>query len=235
MGFVTKRLNAPGRLGPDLIELRERVGLTVAEAAQRTKVAPSVLKAFEEEDWADLPDPVYAERLLKSYVSFFGANESYYLHKFREGLEAREIVRDRATLLPRPMRIGAHEMAVTPRILAAVGFMCFAFLLGGYVYAQARAMSVAPPLEILSPADGEKVENPLVVVKGKTLPGSSVTVNGAPAVVGDDGWFEHRMNVPRGTTVIRVVARRRHGNESAAARRVLYDRPLPTRPDASDE
>ncbi|MCK9361406.1 helix-turn-helix domain-containing protein [Patescibacteria group bacterium] len=233
MGFVTKRLNAPGRLGPDLIELREGVGLTVEEAAGRTKIAPSVLKALENEDWADLPDPVYAERLLKSYVSFFGANESYYLHKFREGLEAREIVRDRSTLLPRPMRIGAHEMAVTPRILAALGFMGFTLLLGGYVFAQARAMSVAPPLELFAPADGEKVDDPLVVVKGKTLPGSSVTVNGAPAVVGDDGMFEYRLNVPRGTTVIRIVARRRHGNESAAARRVIYDRPLPKQPDES--
>lgn len=231
MGFITKRLNTPGRLGPDLIELRDRVGLTLEQAARRTKIAPSILRALEEEDWADLPDPVYAERLLKSYVSFFGANESYYLHKFREGVEAREIVRDGKTFLPRPMRIGAHEMAVTPRIVTAAGFLCFAFLLGGYVYAQAHAMSVAPPLEIFSPMDGQKIEEPLVVVKGETLPGSSVTVNGAPAVVGDDGLFEYRLNVPRGTTVIRIVSRRRHGNESAAARRVIYDRPMPKRPD----
>lgn len=227
MGFVTKKLNASGRLGSDLIELREGLGLTVDEAAHRTKIAPSVLKALENEDWVDLPDPVYAERLLKSYVSFFGANESYYLHKFREGLEAREIVRDRTTLLPRPMRLGLREMAVTPRILAAIGFACFSLLLGSYVFVQARAMSIAPPLEIFSPADGERVEDPLVNVKGKTLPGSTVTINGATAVVGDDGFFEYHLNVPRGTTVIRIVARRRHGNESVTARRVIYDRPLP--------
>lgn len=232
MGFVTKRLNAPGHLGPDLVELRERVGLSVEEAARRTKIAPSVLRAFEAEQWADLPDSVYAERLLKSYVSYFGTNESYYLHKFREGMEAREIVRDRSTLLPRPMKIGAYELAVTPRILAALGFACFALLLGGYVYAQARAMSVAPPLQVFSPADGERVEDPLVLVKGETLPGSSVTVNGVPAVVGEDGRFEYRLNVPRGSTVILVVAKRRHGNETVVARRVIYDRPLPKRPES---
>jgi hypothetical protein len=231
MAFVTKRLNSPGRLGPDLIELREGLGLTIEEAAHRTKLAPSIVRAFEDEKWLDLPEPVTAERLLKSYVSYFGANESYYLHKYREGLEAREIVRDRSSFLPRPMRIGALEMAVTPRILAAVGFCCFALLLGGYVFSQARAMSVAPPLKIASPFDGERVETPLVIVRGETAPGSSVTINGAPAVVGDDGAFEYELNVPRGTTVIRVVSRRRHGNESTDARRVIYDRPMPNVPD----
>lgn len=233
MGFVMKKLNASGRLGSDLIELREGLGLSVEEAAHRTKIAPSVLKALENEDWVDLPDPMYAERLLKSYVSFFGANESYYLHKFREGLEAREIVRDRTTLLPRPMRLGLREMAVTPRILAAIGFACFSLVLGSYVFVQVRAMSIAPLLEVYAPMDGEKVEDPLVIVKGKTLSGSTVTINGATAVVGDDGLFEYHLNVPRGTTVIRIVARRRHGNESATARRVIYDRPLPKMLDGS--
>ena len=225
MAFVSKRVQAAGRLGPDLIDLRERVGLSVSEAAQRTKIAPSIIKAFEEEAWGELPDQVYAERLLRSYVSFFGANDSYYLHKFRESLEAREIVRDTSVLLPRAMRIGAHELIVTPRVLAALAFFVFTLGLGSYVYAQARAMSVAPPLEIVSPADGQRLDEPAILVTGHTAPGSSVTVNGAAAVVGDDGRFEYRMNVPRGSTVIRIVSRRRHGNESTVARRVIYDRP----------
>jgi len=228
MAFVSKRLNAVGRLGPDLVELRERVGLSLEEAAQRTKVAPSIIKALETETWSDLPDQVYAERLLRSYVSFFGTNESYYLHKFREAREAASVTRDTSVLLPRPMKLGPFELAVTPRLLAAAGFILFTFGLGGYVYAQARAMSVAPPLTIESPTDGSHVQDPGIVVRGHTLPGSSVTVNGAPAVVGDDGAFEEHMNVPRGATVIRIVSRRRHGSESTAAIRIVYDRAMPS-------
>ncbi len=225
MAFVFKRVNTGGCLGPDLVDLRESLKLSVDEAAHCTKIAPSVIRAFETENWRELPDQVYAERLLKSYVSYFGANDSYYLHKFREALDAREIVRDTSELLPRPMRLGAFEMIVTPRFLAAAAFLLFTFGLGGYVYSQARAMSVAPPLTIESPADGLRVENSSIVVSGRTLPGSSVTVNGAPAVVGDDGHFEYYMNVPRGSTIIQIVSRRRHGNKSTVARRVLYDRP----------
>ena len=228
MAFVSKRLNAVGRFGPDLVELRDRAGLTLEEAAQRTKIAPSIIKALEHEQWSDLPDMVYAERLLRSYVSFFGSNESYYLHKFREAREAACVTRDTSVLLPRPMKLGPFELAVTPRLLAAADFVLFTFALGGYVYAQARAMSVAPPLVIDAPADGSHVQDPAIIVKGHTLPGSSVTVNGAQAVVGDDGSFEEHMNVPRGATVIRVVSRRRHGSESTAAIRIVYDRAMPT-------
>jgi len=224
MAFVVKRVNGTGKLGPDLVELRERAGLSLEQATKVAKLTPSFLRALEDEDWSGLPDPVYAEKLLKSYVSFFGVNESYYLHKFREGLRTREIERNPADFLPRPVRLGATALVVTPRIIAAVGFLCFVFLLGGYVYAQARAISLAPDLEVLTPADGLRVDDPYVVIQGQTLPGSIVDVNGVEATVRPDGHFSLDLNVPRGTTLIRIVSRRRHGAESVEVRRVIYDR-----------
>ncbi len=224
MAFVLKRVNSTGKLGPDLVELRERAGLSLEQAARLAKLTPSFLRALEEEDWSGLPDAVYAEKLLKSYVSFFGVNESYYLHKFKDGLRTREIKRNPADFLPRPVRLGATALVVTPRIIAAVGFMCFVFLLGGYVYAQARAMSVAPDLEVASPSDGMRIDDPHIVIDGHTLSGSLVTINDVEATVRPDGTFTLDMNVPRGTTLIRIVSRRRHGAESVAIRRVIYDR-----------
>ena len=224
MAFVLKRVNGTGKLGPDLVELRERAHLSLEQAAHVAKLTPSFLRALENEEWGDLPDPIYAEKLLKSYVSFFGVNESYYLHKFREGLNAREIERNPADFLPRPVRLGATALVVTPRIIAAIGFLCFVFLLGGYVYVQARSMSLPPELSVLTPIDGHRVDDPHVVVQGQTLAGSIVSVNGVEATVRPDGIFSYELNVPRGTTLIRIISRRRHGAESVEVRRVIYDR-----------
>lgn len=236
MAFVLKRVNGTGKLGPDLIELRERAGLTLEQAARVAKLTPSFLRALEDEDWSGLPDPVYAEKLLKSYVSSFGVNESYYLHKFREGLRSREIERDPADFLPRPVKLGRTALVVTPRIIAALGFLCFVFLLGGYVYAQARAMSLPPVLEIHAPEDALRIDDPHVIVQGVTLPGSIVYINGVEATVRPDGNFSHEMNVPRGTTMIRIVSRRRHGAESVEVRRVIYDRaPVTALPEDASE
>jgi len=224
MAFVLKRVNSSGKLGPDLIELRERSGLTLEQSARLAKLTPSFLRALENEEWADLPDPVYTEKLLKSYVYGFGVNESYYLHKFREGLRMREIKRNPADFLPRPVKINRTALVVTPRIIAALGFLCFVFFLGGYVYIQARSMSVPPSLIIISPVDALRVEDPYVNVEGQTIAGSMVFINGVEASVRPDGTFSHMMNVPRGTTMIRIVSRRRHGAESVEVRRVIYDR-----------
>lgn len=232
MAFVLKRVNNSGKLGPDLIELRERSNLTLEQAAQIAKLTPSFLRAIENEEWSDLPDPVYTEKLLKSYVSGFGVNESYYLHKFREGLKMREIKRNPADFLPRPVKINRSALIVTPRIIAALGFVCFVMLLGGYVYAQARSMSIPPTLSITSPEDALRVEDPYVKVEGQTVVGSMIFINGVEATVRPDGSFTHQMNVPRGTTMIRIISRRRHGAESVEVRRVIYDRaPVTALPD----
>jgi len=224
MAFVLKRVNGTGKLGPDLIELRERANLSLEQAALLAKLTPSFLRALENEEWSGLPDPVYSEKLLKSYVSCFGVNESYYLHKFREGLHMREIERNPSDFLPRAVKLSATALMVTPRIIAAVGFLCFVFLLGGYVYVQARSMSLPPELNVMTPADGLRVDDPHVVIRGQTLAGSIVTVNDVEATVRPDGVFSHDLNVPRGTTLIRIVSRRRHGSESVEVRRVIYDR-----------
>lgn len=227
MGFVMKRVNGSEALGPDLRELRERAGLTVEAAARLSKLTPAFIRALEAERWEDLPDPAYVERLLRSYVSRFGVNESYFLHKYREGLKRRDIEKNPADFLPRPIRLGAGSMLVAPRLLAAAGFFLFAGLLGGYVYLQARAMSTPPEIELQSPEDGLRLSGPVLRVSGKTAVGAAVRVNGVEAPVDQEGNFRLDINVPRGTTMVIVTSKRRHSRESTAVRRVIYDRELP--------
>lgn len=227
MGFVMKRVNGSEALGPDLRELRERGGLTIEAAARLSKLTPAFIRALEAERWEDLPDPAYVERLLRSYVARFGVNESYYLHKYREGLKRRDIEKNPADFLPRPIRLSVGSMLVAPRLLAAAGFFVFAGLLGGYVYLQASAMSTPPEVELLAPEDGLKLTGPVLRVAGKTAVGASVRVNGVEAPVDPEGNFRLDINVPRGTTMIIVTSQRRHSRESTVVRRVIYDRELP--------
>lgn len=228
MAFVMKRVHGTGCLGPDLIELRERAGLTLAEACRETKVAPSFIRSLEEERWEDVPEPVYSERLLRLYVARLGGNESYYIHKYRECLKIRDVAADPSAYLPRPIRLRMKDLLVTPRLLAIGGFFIFVVLLGGYVYSRVRAISVAPPLALASPVEGQKLEEPAVVVSGQTAPEASLTINGKTAIVRPDGTFEETLYVPRGATMIVVSARKRHGDEAVLVRRVIYERDLPT-------
>lgn len=223
-----KRIHSSDCLGPDLIELRERAGFTLQEAAKETKLPPSFLRALEHERWEDIDDLIYSERLLRLYVSHLGGNESYYLHKYRACLQARNIEAKPEDFLPRPIKLRMKDLLVTPRLIAIAGFLIFSLLLGGYVYGQARAIRKAPPLEVTTPSEGLTVTEPEILVTGKTIPEASVTVNGRQIVVRPDGSFEERFYVSRGMTELTISARKRYGDDVTEVRHVFYDRELPT-------
>src|SRR5574337_297997 len=134
MAFVLKSVNASGRIGPDLIELRERAGWSVTEVSHATKISESLIRALEAEAWSEIPDPIYAERILRSYVVFLGGNETYFLEKYRALLRAKHASRKLEELLPRPRQIQLFDLVVGPRLLTVLGFVLFVLVLGGYVY-----------------------------------------------------------------------------------------------------
>src|SRR5574337_1718195 len=174
MAFVQKNVNASGRIGPDLIELRERAGWTVAEVSRATKISESLIRALEAEAWSEIPDPIYAERILRSYVTFLGGNETYFLQKYRTLLRAKNTSRKLEELLPRPRQVQGFDLVVGSRLLTVLGFLFFVLLLGGYVYFQAHAISTPPPLAVETPEEGQPLQEPLADVRGTTLPETSV-------------------------------------------------------------
>lgn len=230
MPFVHKSINPTGRIGQDLVELRERAGWTRAGIAEQTKIAESLIRAWEEENWEEVGDIIYSERILRAYVSFLGGSVSYFIQKYHEGLQARVFQRRTEDLLPRTRKIRTWDLTVLSRLLTWAGFFIFVIGLGVYVFTQVRAISAAPPLSISEPADGLRVEAPSVNVRGQTAPESSVSVNGRPAFVEADGAFTLTLDIARGTTLLLVTAKKRHSHEITLTRHVIYDRPLPEVP-----
>jgi len=60
------------------------------------------------------------------------------------------------------------------------------------------------------------------------LPNAGLTVNDLPVVAQPDGCFCLELDVPRGTTLVTITAKKRYGREITVTRRVVYDRALPT-------
>lgn len=77
-----------------------------------------------------------------------------------------------------------------------------------------------PPLEILE----AQTYGSLVIVKGRTEPGASVTVNGELVIVASDGAFDKTIQMTReGWVSVEIVARDVAGNTSRARRRVRIE------------
>lgn len=228
MGFFQKTINPTPRVGIDLIEFREKAHLTLADASRITKIPEYLIRALEEERWDEIQDPVYFERIFKSYLDVLGANTNYFLEKYRECVKGYYERRSREVLLPRPCKVRSSELAVGSRILTAIGVTALVAVLAGYVYLQVRGITAPPMLTLEAPIEGMTLEAPVVQVKGQTATDVTVEVNGRNAIVQPDGSFEMSLDVPRGTTAIAIIAKKRHGRESIITRHILFDRPLPS-------
>ncbi|HWQ99596.1 MAG TPA: helix-turn-helix domain-containing protein [Candidatus Methylomirabilis sp.] len=227
MTFLHKRVGeGAGTFGGDLQDLRELRGFTVEQVARDTKIRDTIIRALENDRLQDIEDPAFMERHLLTYVRFLGGYEPYFLARYRAKLDLLQARRTTRDLLPRALGVRGWDLMVGPHLLGVLGILALALALGGYVWWQAQAVGTPPPLEIQSPADGERLMRPSVVVRGQTMPEAFVRVNGHDAAVNSEGAFELTLDVRRGTTIITIVAQRRRGSETRVVRRVVYDRPL---------
>ncbi len=228
MTFLHKRVReGDASFGSDLRDLRELRGISFEEACRATKIDAHILKAFEEDRLEELEDPIFVGRHLTAYVKYLGGYEPYFRMRYESRLSAVSSKRKTEDLLPRVRKIGFFDLFAAPQFLAFLGIVAFAALLGGYVLWQAHAVSTSPPLAVERPRDGEILDVPRVDVHGTTIAEATVTVNGRDAPVSPQGAFTIELDVPRGTSIITIISRRRRGSETRVVRHVTYERELP--------
>ena len=78
-----------------LASVRERIGITLEEVAQSTRIAPHYLCAIETEEFAKLPSGVYATSYIRQYARAIGYSETALLDRYHaqteEELEAEPL------------------------------------------------------------------------------------------------------------------------------------------------
>ncbi|HEV8594203.1 MAG TPA: Ig-like domain-containing protein [Thermoplasmata archaeon] len=85
-------------------------------------------------------------------------------------------------------------------------------------------LDTTPPIIfVTAPADGALTNDPVVIVSGFTDPGTAVTIDGSPVVVGGTGLFSYSVTLPDGPHTFDVVAADAAGNEAGAAVTITVD------------
>jgi len=222
MSFVRKQVDTESGFGQELRELRELRGWSSDQLSRTTGIPLFVIQSLEEERLEELRDPFYVERHVRSMVRALDGRVSYFLHKYRRLLERKGQTQgpQRLNFLA---RLRKSSLFVPSKYFLLLVPLPLALIVGWYVWRQAEDLSSVPRLEVTAPAENAAVDQPWVAVTGLTNPMANVTVNGAPAVVQADGQFKIQISVPRGTTKLTVVARRRYGNRSQLVRYITYN------------
>jgi Helix-turn-helix domain len=94
-----------------LASVRERIGITLEEIAQSTRIAPDYLRAIEAEEFAKLPAGVYATSYIRQYARAIGYSETALLDQYHARTDEQ----------PLPIDASQHGPRLTTRFGEALG------------------------------------------------------------------------------------------------------------------
>ena len=169
--FVTEPAYDPV-IGPELAAARTRIGLSVDELADRTRIRPHVIEAIEVDDFAPCGGDFYARGHLRTLARILGKDPAPMLATFDERY---------ATAPISPRRVFEAELAtgMTGSMRSTVGGQSWGLLVGVVlclvlVWGVVRFFTAEPV---------EMVEVPAPVLNGSAVIGSEYAVDPAPATV----------------------------------------------------
>ena len=94
-------------------------------------------------------------------------------------------------------------------------------IFAGYGLVEARPVIVGPTLSITSPLDNASFTGGIVTVSGKAVRAAVLTLNGAVTLHQEDGSFSSVLTLPRGGSILTLVATDRFGRTVTATRNVF--------------
>lgn len=106
-------------VGEGLRRAREGVQLGIPEAAAQLLLDPAVLRALEEERFAELGAPVYARGHLRRYAEFLGLDADDVLRRY-DARGAQDVVEPDLTHVPRAVSPPDPRRYLWPAVIVAV-------------------------------------------------------------------------------------------------------------------
>lgn len=213
-GFETKKV-AQETLGEYLYSIRQHLGLGIEEVAQKTGIFEKFIVSLEEGKYQVLPPDVYVLGFLKKLAELYRISCEDITEQFKKEKNVNlQTFRERITP-PKGWRSLVSQISITPAFLTIASSAVLG--LGAFVYVLFQVLSVnhTPALTIIEPKADTVLQGSSVLVRGKTEPGITVTVNEQIVLVQSDGSFETTLGVAPGQKDFRFVATNRFGKEKA--------------------
>jgi len=222
------------RLGDALRAQRERMGITLEQAAEDTRIRHKFLRALESGDYQTLPGVVYTKGFLRNYADYLGMDPDELTAQFQAERGAPDAPRSFEPMRP----IMRRSVILTPAVLVPIGVLAAVALFVGYLYYQFTTFAVPPRIEIAEPAGDAIAQAAEYTIRGRTAPDARITirVSPGPEIISDvrpsaDGSFTVRVPLKPGANHIEVQVFDAAGKQNQASRVIRYEavaQPSPT-------
>lgn len=202
-------------IGVVLKEARIRKKYSIEKVSVETKIRTEFLKAIEAEDWSKLPDYSVVSGFVKSIADFLGIGVDFASAVLRRDYPPRSF-----QVNPKPDLEDRVKLSWSPRLTFFLGVFLIFLVLGGYLLFQYKKFISPPFLLIREPVEGAMYTANSVNVTGKTDPEATVTVNGQPVLLSNDGSFSTELDVLPGDQKINIKSSSRSGRVTTISRTI---------------
>ena len=223
------------RLGDALRAQREAMGVTMAQAAEDTRIREKFLRAIESGDYQSLPGSVYTKGFLRNYTGYLNLDPDEMLALYTGERGGSDPIRTFAPMKPLVKR----SFIFTPTVLVPVVVLAGIVLFIAYVYYQFTNFAVAPHVDITDPPGDAVSQSAEYTVKGRTNPDGRITVRISPGLdtINDvrparDGTFSVTVPLKPGPNHVEIQVLDPAGKVAQAARTIQLNPPASNGPPA---
>lgn len=187
------------KAGQRLKETREKLGLTIADVSQSTKIRDYFLECIEKGEYEKLPTGSFAQGFVRNYASFLNLPEEEILALFRREFDEEKMYR----VLPSGMVENSLSFS---RIKGSQIFLILILLLSlsGFIFFQYKDAVINPSVSVLTPKENEIINTTSLLVTGKTNSENLVFVNNFSVSLDENGNFKKSISVFPGKNEVKI-------------------------------
>lgn len=211
------------RLGDALRLQREKMGVTLEQAAEDTRIRMKFLQAIESGDYQSLPGTVYTKGFLRNYAGYLRLEPEEMLAMYMGERGGIDPLRTFAPMKPLVKR----SFIFTPMVLVPVAVLAGIVLFVVYFYYQFTSFAVAPHVDITDPAGDAVSQSAQFTLKGKANPDGRITVTVSPGLdpipevkPNADGTFTVTVPLKPGSNHVDIEVLDPSGKQARASRTI---------------
>lgn len=223
VSFISKKIEDDIDLGSRLRSAREKMQISIEDAANMTGINQKYLKAFEGSDFKDMPEGVYLSKFLKKYTEYLDLKIENPLLL----LPADILMRSKDGLYQMSIEKNNNFFKKVKNFILNPYFfrrgLLLLFVLGGMIcfFSIVYNAFKPPRLEIISPIDNLVTQDYVIKIKGITEKEAKIFINDKEVLSSVKGLFEENIDLKKGLNTVKISVKKKYSKESVVYRQIL--------------
>ena len=209
--------------GAFLKKIRQEKGWTLEKVSEETKILLSALKDLENDEYKDLPPPVYLRGMIKKYANFLKVDDKKVLELYQES-NGRSLTSGEHDLFPKN-RFSVYQSKfisffknVCPKILK---YLFLGLILFYFIY-EASFFILPAKIVLYSPDSDFTTYEQELIISGKVIRAKRFFIKKQETSFGENGVFNEKIILSPGLNNIQFEAVNILGYSTVLIRQIIY-------------